>query len=158
LGVSPAGVNACVLLVLCYCQEDFRYASRLLVHLASCQQAARLTIWSDSHIQTGSLWKSEVERTLIAADFAVLLVSANFLASSFITTFELPLLLSASQSGGIRILPVILDHCLFEESCLSAYQAVNNPARPLSRLTAAARDEVWVSVARTLIYTPCLHL
>lgn len=139
---------------LCYCHKDLRYAQRLRVHLAGCQQIARLTVWDGSQIQTGLLWKSEIASALSTAHFAVLLVSANFLASSFIATFELPRLLAAAQSGGTRILPVIVDHCLFKESSLAVYQASNDPARPLSRLTTAVRDEIWVSVVRTLIHTP----
>ena len=141
---------------LCYCHRDLRYAQRLLVHIAGCQQTSGLTIWDDSQIRAGSLWKIEVASALAMANFAVLLISADFLASSFITTFELPWLLSAAQSGGTHILPVILHPCLFEESCLAAFQAVNNPARPLSLLPSSAREQIWVSVVRTLIHTPFL--
>src|SRR5262249_7574746 len=101
---------------LCYSHEDFRYASRLRTHLASCQQISGLITWDDSQIQAGSLWPSAIASQLSAAHFAVLLISADFLASSFITTFELPRLLNAAQSGGTRILPVIVRPCLFEES------------------------------------------
>jgi TIR domain len=139
---------------LCYCHRDLHYAQRLLVHLAGCQQNSGLTIWDDSRIRAGSLWKSEVASALAMAQFAVLLISADFLASSFITTFELPCLLNAAQSGGTRILPVILHPCLFEESRLATFQAVNNPTRPLSQLPSSAREQIWVSVVRTLIHTP----
>ena len=135
---------------LCYCHKDLRHAQRLRVHLASCHQISGLTVWDDSHIQAGSLWQSEIASALAAADFAILLISADFLASSFITTFELPRLLSAAQSGGTRIFPVILHPCLFEESSLAVYHAVNDPTRPLSRLTGPVREEIWVCC-------PCSH-
>lgn len=136
---------------LCYCRQDLRYASRLRVHLASCQQTTSLTVWDDSQIQVGSLWKNEIASQLSSAHFAVLLVSADFLASPFITTFELPYLLNAAQSGGTRILSVIVRPCLFEESPLVAFQTVNNLAQPLSQLSSNAREQIWVSVVRTLI-------
>jgi hypothetical protein len=139
---------------LCYCHKDLRYASRLRIHLASCQRISGLTIWDDSQIQAGSLWKSEIASQLSVAHFAVLLISADFLASSLITTFELPYLLNAVQSGGTRILPVIVRPCLFEESPLAAFQTINNPARPLSQLSSSAREQIWVSVVRTLIHSP----
>ena len=136
---------------LCYCHKDFRYANRLCIHLASCQRISGLMLWDDSQIQAGSLWKNEIASQLSAAHFAVLLISADFLASPFITTFELPYLLNAAQSGGIRILSVIVRPCLFEESPLMAFQTVNNPAQPLSQLSSNAREQIWVSVVRTLI-------
>src|SRR5262249_40423582 len=108
--------------------------------------------WDDTQIPAGSLWENAIATQLSTANFAVLLVSADFLASPFITTFELPKLLSAAQSGGTRILPVIVGHCIFQESRLAAFQAVNNPALPLNCLSTHARDEIWVSVVRSILY------
>ena len=137
---------------LCYCHKDLRHAQRLRVHLAGCHQISGFTVWDDSHLQAGSLWQSEIASALAAADFAVLLISADFLASPLITTIELPYLLNAAQSGGTRILSVIVHPCLFEESPLAAFQTINNPARPLSQLSSSAREQIWVSVVRTLIH------
>ena len=64
---------------LCYCHKDRRYAERLLVHFAGCGSRYGLTIWDDSQIQAGSLWESEITSALSKADFAILLVSADFL-------------------------------------------------------------------------------
>jgi TIR domain len=110
-----------------------------------------LTVWDDSHIQPGSLRQSAIDSALAKADFAIPLVSADFLASSFITTVELPRLLSAAQSGGTRILPVIVQPCFFEGSLLAPFQAVNDPTRPLSGLPVPVRETIWVSVVRKLI-------
>ena len=136
---------------VCYSHQDFRHAKRLRVHVDGCPEAASLIVWDDSQIQPGSLWESEIARALDAARFAVLLVSADFLASPFIIDFELPRLLHLAQSRGTRILPVIVGHCVFKESCLGAFRAVNNPARPLNCLSAAVRDEIWVSLVRVLL-------
>jgi len=58
---------------LSYSHRDLRYAKRLRVHLGGCQQATSLTIWDDSQIQAGSLWKREITSALASACFAVLL-------------------------------------------------------------------------------------
>jgi hypothetical protein len=137
-----------------YCRKDYRYAQRLLVHLASCQQTSGLRVWDDSQILAGSPWKIEIASATETAHFAVLLISADFLASSFITTFELPRLLNVAHVSGTHVLPVILRPCLFEESPLAAFQAVNNPAQPLSLLPSSMREQIWVTVVRTLIQTP----
>jgi hypothetical protein len=140
---------------LCYCHQDLRYAKRLRVHLASCQRISGLTIWDDSQIQPGSLWESEIASALEMACFAILLVSADFLASRFITTIELPRLLSSAKFGGTRILPIIVQPCFFEGSPLAPYHSVNDPTRPLSRLSVPAREEIWVSVVRLLTQARC---
>jgi hypothetical protein len=148
---GKAGAGRINQVFCCYSHRDLRHAKRLHIHVDGCQQIAGLTIWDDSQIQAGSHWESEIVSALARSRFAVLLVSADFLASPFITTCELPRLLRLAQSGGTRILPVIVGHCAFEESPLATFQAVNNPARPLSCLPAAAREEIWAAVVRTLI-------
>lgn len=135
---------------LCYCRKDRRFAERLLVHFAGCQQVSGLAIWDDSQIQAGSLWEDEIASALEMASFAILLVSADFLASRFITTVELPRLLSSARSGGTRILPIIVQPCFFEGSPLAPFQAVNDPTQPLSCLPVPAREEVWASVVHML--------
>lgn len=135
---------------LCYCRKDSLFAERLLVHFAGCQQMSGLTIWHDAQIQAGSLWQEEIASALEKVSFAILLVSADFLASRFITTVELPRLLSSARSSGTRILPIIVRPCFFEGSLLAPFQAVNDPARPLSRLSVHAREEIWVSVVHML--------
>ncbi len=85
---------------------------------------------------------------------ALIKYRADFLASPFITTFELPYLLNAAESGGTRILPVIIHPCLFQESPLADFQAINKPTRPLSLLSFGAREQVWVSLVRSLISPP----
>ena len=66
---------------------------------------------------------------------AVLLVSADFLASDFIADNELPPLLVAAENEGVIILPVIVSPCLFTNvPALARFQAVNLPSKPLSAL------------------------
>ena len=81
---------------------------------------------------------------------AVLLVSADFLASSFITRKEIPEILKAEQSRGLVVLPVILSPCQVDTSPLEPFQAVNPPSRPLSDLTRGEKEKVWVRVARAV--------
>src|SRR5260370_3723516 len=118
---------------LCYCSQDRRAAERLQVDLAGCQHLHHLTVWDSARLPAGTLWRSELATALAFAQVAVVLVSADFLATPLITTYQLPSLLKAAQTKGTRILSVVLSPCLFEESPLIAFQPVN-PERPLSLL------------------------
>jgi TIR domain len=99
----------------------------------------------------GKNWREEIRRALEATKVAILLVSADFLASKFIAEDELPPLLEAAQLGGAIILPVILSPCVFEDTPLQQYQAINSPSKPLSKMKGSERDEVWVTLVRTVM-------
>ena len=54
-------------------------------------------VWSDAQLRAGDAWCPQIEAQLAACSVAVLLVSPNFLASSFIAERELPLILARAR-------------------------------------------------------------
>jgi hypothetical protein len=131
-----------------YSHKDVRWLQRLDDHLKSVARGQSLDIWDDRRIAAGNLWREEIERALDAACAAVLLVSSGFLASDFIMVHELPALLSAAEERGLRVVPIILSPCPFEQTReLSRFQAVNSPSRPLSRMSRHEAEEVLLAAA-----------
>ncbi len=93
-------------------------------------------------------WRDEIEKALEAAKVAILLVSTDFLASDFISEDELPPLLKAAEEDGAIILPLILKVCRYtSHKNLSEFQSVNDPKKPLSKLSENDQDEVLVKLA-----------
>ena len=133
-----------------YCHSDQKALARLQKHLAPLEQQGLVESWDDTRIKPGARWLEEIEAALKSAKVAVLLVSADFLASSFITRKEIPEILKAEQSRGLVVLPVILSPCQVDTSPLEPFQAVNPPSRPLSDLTRGEKEKVWVRVARAV--------
>ncbi|HEX6037985.1 TIR domain-containing protein [Longimicrobium sp.] len=115
-----------------YSRKDKVWLERLQPHLAQLQRTSLL--WSDRDIQPGADWHDEITEQLNSADVALLLVSANFLASRFILEKELPPLLDAADKKGTIILPVIVSTCRFDLIPeLSRFKAVNDPNEPLMK-------------------------
>jgi hypothetical protein len=81
---------------------------------------------------------------------AVILVSADFMASEFISEYELPQLLSRAEAGGTTILPVNVAPSLFSGSGLDIFQAINPPTRPLISMTVPEQEETLVRLATTI--------
>ena len=93
-----------------------------------------LALWDDSLIRPGVMWRDEMEKALAQARVALLLVSANFLASEFVMRVEVPALLRAAKEEGVPILWVSLSPCLWEKTPISEYQALLPPDQHLAGL------------------------
>jgi len=64
---------------LSYSHKDRPWADRLLTHLRAI--AVDVSVWSDAQIKPGASWDDEIARAIKTSDVAILLVSANYLAS-----------------------------------------------------------------------------
>ena len=138
-------------LFVSYSHADKEWLDRLRVHLRPLDRAGKIDFWDDSRIALGAKWHQEIKSALEGASLAVLLVSADFLASDFIAGEELPKLLHAEAARGLRIIPIIVSPCLFTMTpILSDYQAANDPRRALSAMSKHEQDEVFVRVAQTI--------
>jgi len=134
---------------LSYSHNDRRWADRLLTHLRAI--ADKVDVWSDSQIKAGESWDEEITRAISSADVAILLVSADYLASKFIVDAELPELLKSASAGRTLILPVMLGPAFLDsDNPLLNFQFVNNPDRPLSALKQTEQDKVFVEVAQAI--------
>lgn len=71
------------------------------------------TIWSDKEIPVGVPWHNAIQNEIEACDAAILLVSANFMASNYIENEEFSKFLQKSSNRGFVFLPVLLTHCNF---------------------------------------------
>lgn len=134
-----------------YSRKDAKWLDRLRVHLKPLERVGEITRWDDTLIKPGEKWREAIERALCEAKVAVLLISADFIASDFINKDELPPLLAAAESEGVLILPIVLSPCRFEETkSLSQFQSVNKPSQPLSMMTGARREAVFVKVSKAI--------
>ena len=76
-----------------YSHKDQEYLNRILVHLKPIGKEDEIDTWSDLRLRPGDQWRKEIALALDQAAVAILLVSADFLASDFIVENELPPLL-----------------------------------------------------------------
>ena len=127
-----------------YSHKDKKYLDRLLVYLSPLQKDGLFDLWVDTKLKAGDKWKIEIENALKRARAAILLVSADFLASGFIVDNELPTLLKKAKLEGTRIIPVIVNPCRFpRDKNLSIFHPINDPLKPLSALSSAQRDKIY---------------
>ena len=150
-GAEPAIRNARLerrRVFISYCHADGKWLARLRIHLKPLVSTGVIDLWDDSRIQAGDIWEDEIREALADAAVAILLVSADFLASDFVRETELPALLKAAETEGASILPLIVGPSGYTlDAALSKFQAVNPPSRPLSAMEHNDQEVTFVKLA-----------
>jgi hypothetical protein len=138
-------------LFISYSHADKEWLERLKRHLKPSIRNGNLDLWEDTRIRSGDEWREEIRSALESACVAVLLISADFFASDFIVSDELPPLLAAAEKKGVRILPLIIGACRFKRTPeLSCFQTVNSPDRSLDGMMRPEWEKVLDSLAETI--------
>ena len=121
---------------ICYAHKDNessdpskRWLDRLLEQLQPLTIQDQVCTWSDKDIETGEDWHQRVQTNLQSTKAGVLLLSPAFLASKYIRNSELPVLLKKAKDNGVLILPIILRHCLFNETKFKYPDPVKGPEK-----------------------------
>lgn len=127
-----------------YSHRDDKFRQRLEIHLKSL--TSNISFWSDVRLEAGEDWEIQIHTAMNQAAIAILLVSADFLASDFIRNVELPALFEAEKKAGITIIPAILYKCNCDD--LMKYQCINSPDKPLGGLRKATQEEVYARLAK----------
>src|SRR5689334_11298710 len=99
------------LLFVSYSHADDVWAQRFEVLLKPLVRRRRLRLWVDRAIRVGDRWRPEIEQAIARSRTALLLISADYLASDFILDDELP----ALGRHQVRLAPVLIGECLWQE-------------------------------------------
>lgn len=134
-----------------YARADSAFLSRVLVHLRPLERSGRIELWHDGKLVPGRPWQADLNEALMRASAAVLIVSANFMASDFVCANELPRLAIRARAEGVAVFPVIFGHCLLDEDpYLADLQLFNDPEHPLSHILPSEADAVLLKLAKAI--------
>lgn len=133
-------------------EEETRWVARMRTHLEGLVRSSDFEIWDDSRIEPGQKWRDEIGRAIDRTKVAILVLTADFLASSFIQEAELPALLEAADAEGATILCVYGSDVYLSgiSNRLLNYQFVNEPTKPLQALPEADRETVFKKLCRSV--------
>ncbi len=70
-------------------------------------------LWTDQKILAGSLWHVSIQEQVKDCDFAIFLVSSNFLASEYIAEHEFKNFLKRQEENGFLFFPLLINACNF---------------------------------------------
>lgn len=131
-------------------KDDQSWLDNLLSHLSWIKRQYNVEFWTDRDIEPGDAWHEEIQVALDRAKVAVMLVSPEFLASSYITSNELPKMLEAAGADGMKIFWIPVKPSAYKHSPLAKFQAAHLTDKPLASLRGAARDQAYVDIGERL--------
>lgn len=135
-----------------YSHKDAELRERLGTYLAPLRQQQKITDWHDRKIEPGANWETEITSQLDSAELILLLVSADFLASEYCFGVEMEKAMARLKRGEVKVVPILLKPCLWEESRFSELQIIPRDAKAIASWPSV--DEALTDVAseiRTLV-------
>lgn len=146
---DQASVSAPLAVFVSYSHRDQEALNELRGHLAPLEREGMIRLLIDSTIiQPGDDIFVELERAYGEAQVALLLVSAEYLASSSVDR-EVKFLLRRRSESQLSLIPIFLSPAS-SETQLNTIQGIGSPTRTLRELSKMERDRQYAKLAEHL--------
>src|SRR5262249_48304814 len=122
--------------------EDETLLEELKKHLSGLQ--GRISLWYDRQIQAGTNWAQTIDTHLNSASVILLLISADFLASTYCAGVEMKRALERHQANEARVIPILLRPVYWQDASFAHLQPL--PTNNTAITTWANQDKAFVDV------------
>ncbi|WP_223280006.1 GUN4 domain-containing protein [Nostoc sp. PA-18-2419] len=129
-----------------YSHKDEALRDELANHLSTLTRQGVISSWHDRKILPGEEWDRQINDNLNTADIILLLVSSDFIASSYCWDVEVTTAIERHNTGKARVIPVILRSADWSDTLFAKLQLLPNNAQPVTSWT--NRDEAFTNVAQ----------
>ena len=135
-------------LFISYASSDEHFKRELEKHLTMLEKNNRIRVWDRSHGVLGQSYHDQIQEKIHNADFVLLLVSPDFMSEDIINEIELPAALKLQSKGQLKVIPIILRPCLFDDLPFQEFQLLPKGAKPVTEWT--NRDKAFLDVTLSL--------
>ncbi len=111
-----------------YSHKDLQQNAELKTRLAVMENEGKITLWDDNEILPGDEWYKDISTHLAGSDLLLYLVSAASLASKNCNKE-----LAGALEINIRVIPIILESCDWENHQLSRFEVLPHKGKPISK-------------------------
>lgn len=117
-----------------YSKTDAYYLTKLENHLTVLKRNGNISTWNCRQLLPGEKWDGKIKNELEGADVIIFLVSDDFLATEYIWDVEIKRAIERENENPdkVRVIPIILRSCFWEESPLSIYNTAPKKAQVLT--------------------------
>jgi hypothetical protein len=119
-----------VTIFMSYSHEDTVHMLEIRKHLTGLEAAGRAEVWVDRLISPGREWDTEIDSRLEVADIVLLLLSADYLASSYCRK-EMEHAMERANRNQAKVVPVVLRHCDWQHLPVGRLQALPDGGTPI---------------------------
>lgn len=144
----PRLLVAMTSLFFSYTHKDEALRDELEAHLSLLKHQGLIDVWHDRRIMAGDVIDDTISRELEQANIILLLVSSNFLASSYCYSREMQRAMERHEAGETRVIPVILRSCDWHSAPFGKLNGVPRDGRAVTLWP--DRDEAFTDVARQI--------
>ena len=131
-----------------YAHADKDFREKLSRYLAPLRQQKKIEEWYDRNIAPGENWNDEISDQIGSADVIFFLISAEFLASDYCFGVEVEQALTRLKAGTVKIVPILIKPCLWDQSRFSELQIIPRDAKPIT--AALSSDDAFFQVAEEI--------
>lgn len=128
-----------------YAHKDEALQEALKKHLSSLEHQGRAFLWHDRLLVAGTDWASEIDEHLNSAALILLLISADFLASSYCYGVEMKRALERHEAGEALVIPILLRAVEWQDERIARLHALPANARAVTSWT--NQDEAFADIA-----------
>lgn len=131
-----------------YSHADEVLRNELEKHLAVLKREGFIDQWHDRRIEAGQEWEPRIDQNLVRSHIVLLLVSADFLASSYCYEIEMKAAMERHNERKARVVPIVLRSCDWSLAPFGKLQAL--PKDAMAVTSWENQDEAFTDVAKGL--------
>ena len=120
-------MNKGLKIFITYAHKNSEAKDDLIISLAVLKQNGLIDVWHDNEILPGDKWRDEIFNNLADSDILLYLTCRYSLASENCNKE-----LTAALNPNIRVIPIILEHCDWQNHQLSNFQALPDKGKPIN--------------------------
>ncbi|MDO9269834.1 MAG: COR domain-containing protein [Methylobacter sp.] len=130
-----------------YSKHDNDHKDMLIKHLAGLRN--NMITWNDRNLLAGEEWDTRIKQELHQADIVLYLVSHHSMATGYIQNVELPLIEELCKNDECKLVPIIVDFCLWEKLDFAKYNALPNKGEPVTNTQHWVNEnQAWLEVVK----------
>jgi TIR domain/Bacterial TniB protein len=131
-----------------YAHIDKALREELDKHLSLLRRDGLITQWYDRDISVGTEWAKQIDQHLNTAHIILLLISSDFLASTYCYSVEMNRALERHEAGEACVIPILLRPVDWQNAPFAKFQVLPTNHKPVTNWR--NRDDAFLDIASNI--------